>query len=129
MLKYLNGVILRQIIPDEVSLTITTSDNEGQGLLQNLPIIIKEYGKHISCLCLISESKENYELSEIFKQAHKAGLKTCLHTKLDDISKINMNLLSNLDYVKLSDNLLMKDYSPFGDIEDWIDVTNRCQLT
>ena len=80
------------------------------------------------------------QLIQAFKQAHKAGLKTCLYTGLEDMSQLNLNLVRELDYVKLgkfdkscgplnnpktNQRMMKKDYSPFGDIEDWIDITYK----
>lgn len=156
MLKYLNGTIVMQEVPDEISLAIviagcrhkcpdchskyTWNEDQGQPLLQHLPIILKEYAKHVSCLCLMGGDQDQIELTEVFKLAHKAGLKTCLYTGLDDMSKLSVNLLKELDYVKLgkfdksygplnnpntNQRMMKKDYSPFGDIEDWIDITYK----
>ena len=156
MLKYLNGTIVMQEVPDEISLAIviagcqhkcpdchskyTWNEDQGQPLLQNLPIILKEYAKHVSCFCLMGGDQDQHELIQAFKQAHKAGLKTCLYTGLEDMSQLNLNLVRELDYVKLgkfdkscgplnnpktNQRMMKKDYSPFGDIEDWIDITYK----
>ena len=155
MLKYLNGTIVMQEVPDEISLAIVISGcihkcpdchskyswaDEGQPLLQNLPIILKQYGKYISCLCLMGGDQDQKELREVCDIAHKAGLKTCLYSGYDEMSQINLRLLDMLDYIKLghfdktkgplnkpttNQKMYKKDYSPFGDMEDWIDITYK----
>lgn len=162
MLKYLNGTIVMQEVPDEISLAIMIAgcihkcpgchskyswEDRGQPLLENLPIILKQYAKYISCLCLMGGDQDQLELTEICKLAHEVKLKTCLYTGYDEMSQINKNLLAELDYIKLghydkekgplnvpttNQRMYMKDYSPFGDIEDWVDITfkfwNRSDL-
>jgi len=153
MLKYLNGKIVMQEVPDEISLAIMISgcqhkcpdchskyswEDKGTPLLQNLPIILESYKKYISCLCLMGGDQDQYELIEICKQAHEAKLKTCLYTGYDEMSQLHQNLLKVLDYVKVghfdknkgplnksttNQRMYMKDYSPFGDAEVWSDIT------
>ena len=155
MLKYLNGTIVMQEVPDEISLAIVIAGcthkcpdchskyswkDEGQPLLEHLPIILKQYGEYISCLCLMGGDQDQYELTEICKAAHKHGLKTCLYTGCDEMSQLNLRLLDELDYVKLgkydklkgplnspttNQRMYKKEYSPFGDMEDWIDITDK----
>lgn len=140
MVKYLNGYINTFTVPDEQTLAINISAEEGQPLLKNLPIILDQYKKYITCLCLLGCDQDQHELTMVFKEAHKAGLKTCLYTGLEEMSQLNLNLLKELDYVKLgrfdklrgplnnpntNQRMYMKDYSPFGDIEDWVDITYK----
>ena len=60
----------------------------------------------------------------LFQQeaAHKNGLKTCLSTYMTEMSQLNLNLIKELDYLQLGKGMLKKDYSPFGDVEDWINI-------
>lgn len=140
MIKYLNGYLSSIPVPEEQTLVINVNTDQGQPLLQHLPIILKEYSKYVSCFCLMGGDQDQFELKEAFKQAHKAGLKTCLYTGLEEISQININLLKELDYIKLgrfvksvgplnnpntNQKMFMKDYSPFSDTEEWIDITYK----
>lgn len=155
MLKYLNGTIVMQEVPDEVSLAIVISgcihkcpdchskyswEDKGQPLLEHLPIILQQYKKYITCLCLMGGDQDQFELLSVVKQAHDAGLKTCLYSGYDEMSQINRNLLDELDYLKLgkfdkekgplnsattNQKMFKKEYSPFGDEEVWIDITDR----
>lgn len=155
MLKYLSGTIVMQEVPDEISLAIVISgcihkcpdchskytwEDRGQPLLQNLQTILETYGKHISCLCLMGGDQDQEELTEIFKTAHKAKLKTCLYTGYDEMSQISRKLLDQLDYIKTgrfdkakgplnspttNQRMYMKEYSPFGDAEVWSDITYK----
>lgn len=144
-----------QEVPDEISMAIVISGcihqcpdchskyswkDEGQPLLQNLPVILKEYKPYISCLCLMGGDQDQIELTQICREAHKVGLKTCLYTGYDEMSQLNPRLLDELDYIKLgkfdktkgplnatttNQRMYKKDYSPFGDMEDWIDITYK----
>lgn len=125
MLKYVNGKILTSAIPNETTLVIKIAMNDienAKPLSEMFLLILKEYGRHITTVAFIGGEEEQYELVELCKQVHKAGLKTCLSTYITDKSQLNLNLLNELDYLQLSKNTYKKDYSPFGDIEDWIDV-------
>lgn len=120
MIYYLNGLITKEY--NEDVLTITISEEKGTPLLSNVPVIIKEYGKYITCICLSGDVMDTHGLIQMFKMFHKAGLKTCFQSDYNDISKINLNILKECDYLILQEKTLKKDYSPFGDMEDWIDV-------
>lgn len=132
MIHYLNGIILRNELPEETVLIIALSDNEGGLLKQNLPEIMKDLGKQITCICFAGETSETHELLQILKAVHKAGLKTCMYTKYTEMSQINLTLLDDLDYVGFGysktyfgmhvKNRTKKDYSPFGDTDVWIDI-------
>ena len=155
MLKYLNGTIVMQEVPDEISLAIVIAgcehkcpgchskyswEDKGQPLLEHLPIILQQYRKYITCLCLMGGDQDQMELRLICEQAHDMGLKTCLYTGLSDISMLNKRLLDELDYVKVgpyiqekgplnnpstNQRMYKKDYLPFDDCEDWYDITDR----
>lgn len=103
-------------------MTIKISDETGTELLKNLPLIIKEYNKYISCICLTGDTKETTELVKIIQTIHKAGIKTCFSANVDTVESINNKILSELDYVYLKNKYYIKDYSPFGDIDVWIDL-------
>ena len=122
MIYYTGGLILSNIVPQEKTLTITISSESGIPLKENLPLILKEYTKYITCFCIIGDAYNQQGLTDIFESAHKAGLKTAFFTEAEDVSQINLNIIKHLDFIKLKDQFLMKDYSPFGDVEDWIDI-------
>lgn len=139
MLNYSNGIISSAYVPDETSLCIQVADR-GQPLLEHLPIILQQYQKYITCLCLMGGDHDQSELRAIFKQAHEIGLKTCLYTGLSEMSMINKKLLDELDYIKLgpfikekgplnnpstNQRMYKKDYSPFDDCDDWYDITEK----
>ena len=155
MLKYLNGAILKNKVPDETSLVIILSGcmhkcpecdikyawtEEGKPLLKDIPLILETYKKYISCLCLVGGDHEQAELTEVFRLAHSLKLKTCLYSGYEEMSPLSQNLLKELNYLKLGRldkakgslssvgtnlRMYMKDYSPFGDAEDWVDITFR----
>lgn len=144
-----------QEVPDEVSLAIVISgcthkcpdchskyswEDKGQPLSEHLPIILDQYKKYISCVCLMGGDQDQLELTEICKTIHKYGLKTCLYTGYDEMSQINLRLLDELDYIKLghfdkakgplnspatNQKMFAKEYSPFDDTIDWYDITSK----
>ena len=124
MLRYLNGLIGNYSIAEEKVLSITLSDGEsGQALLPHIEIIADTYRKIVTCVCFIGGEQDQVELAQACKTIHKHGLKTALVSSMTEPSQINKTLTSELDYIKFKPNRLMKkDYCPFGDIEDWIDV-------
>lgn len=124
MLKYLNGLINKGIIPKERTLSITVSpDDNGQDLTGNIKIIIDTYRHYVDCLCFIGGEHNQHELAECCKIVHKNGLKTAFYTSLYETSQINKTLTAELDYVKLGSGVVLKkDYCPFGDVEDWIEA-------
>lgn len=155
MLKYLNGTIVAQEVPDEISLAIVISgcqhhcpdchskyswEDKGQPLLEHLPIMLDQYKKYISCVCLMGGDQNQFELTEICRAVHKENLKTCLYTGLDEMSQINKRLLDELDYIKLghfdkqagplnvpttNQRMYMKDFDPFDGCEEWYDITEK----
>lgn len=121
MLRFLTGVFKSNVIPSERTLYIKISDNEdGQPLTENINTIVDLYKKHTTCICFAGGEEQQQNLTNCCKTLHKHGLKTAFHTKLDEISKINKGLTSELDYIILEDNkVYIKDFCPFGNIEDW----------
>lgn len=125
MLKYLNGKIIQSAIPNENTLVIKlVGDNVDQGkpLSTNFQTILSEYNKYITAICFIGGEDDQQELTELFKLIHQNGLKTCLSTYMTEMSQLNLNLIKELDYLQLGKGMLKKDYSPFGDVEDWINI-------
>ena len=124
MLKYLNGLIGNMSIADEKVLAITISNDEsGQDLYSNVDMIADLYRRYVTCVCFIGGEEEQHELAKCCKMIHKYGLKTAFVSSMTEPSQLNKTLTSELDYIKFKPNHLMKkDYCPFGDIEDWIDV-------
>ena len=124
MIQYVNGRFSEISIPNERALIINLVHENGLGLEPNLTTIFDSYKKHMSCICFyVDEEIDQHELVSICKKIHTAGLKTAFDTSLDEMSKINKRLLDELDYVRLTHSRqYKKDYSPFGDVEDWIDI-------
>ena len=122
MLRYLGGVFLYSLIKNEKTLTIFISDDEGTPLIENIPQIINEYNKSITCVCISDKTENKSELIQAIKMFQKARYKICLDSCSEDIAKINPNYLAEVNYLILNKKLLMKDYSPFGDAEDWIEI-------
>ena len=123
MIHYMNGIISYNLIPKETTLIISLSDETGTPLQSNLLTIVKEYGKIISCICLTDRTENKNELVQILKIIKSMKLKTCLDSRCEDISQINQNITSELNYLILNNKIMIKDYSPFGDIEDWVETT------
>ena len=119
MIYHLGGLIIRNGETNEAWIRIRISEEGGQPLLEQMPIVLKEYGKYITGISLIGDAQDQHELIAIFKQARKAGLKTCFETKQDELSKINLKLLNELDIVTLNGKKFIKEYSPLDDAEDW----------
>lgn len=125
MLKYLNGLIRSDIIPGEKVLSVTVSDGEnGQPLMQNVNLMADIYKKHISCICFIGGEQDCYELAQCCKIVHDYKINAAVIPSVTEISEINKVLTDELDYIKITGRLFKKDYCPFADAEDWIDVTD-----
>ena len=124
MLRYLTGIINEGIIPSVKTLSVVVSpDERGEPLLERIDLIVETYKNHIDCICFIGGENEQQELTMCCKTAHKHKLLTALWTKLDDPSQINLKLTNELDYIKIKDgSIKQKDYCPFGDITEWIDL-------
>ena len=124
MLKYLNGIFTNKTIPSEKTLSVRLSaDDNGQPLLNHIGTIIDEYKRHITCICFIGGENDQRELSECCKIIHKHGLKTALKTSLTEVSQVNRNLTSVLDFISFENGkVYFKDVCPFCDIEDWTEL-------
>lgn len=123
MLRYLNGLFLNNYIDNLRTLNITISDTEsGQPLLENVELMADLYKRQIDGVCFIGGIEDQKELSRCCKIIHRYGLKTAFQTTLNEPSEINKSLVDELDYIKFKTRTMKKDYCPFGDIEDWIDV-------
>lgn len=123
-MKYANGYFSESIIPDERTLIIVLTNNGTKALEEHLDTILSTYSRYMNCVCFISDSDaDQHDLVPICRKLHSSGKKIIYDTSLDEESKINRRLLDELDYVRLSHTWLRKkDYSPFGDFEDWVDV-------
>lgn len=121
-MKYLNGVILRQLIDGVSTLVIhISSDDTGHSLSANFSIILEAYKKYIECICMAGNNLQQQDLTEYFKVAEKEGLKTAiLSDSITDTNQITQRLIEVLDYAILNNRVYTKDYSPFGDCYDWI---------
>ena len=123
MIYYTNGIISYNLIPNETTLVISVSDNTGTPLQNNLHEIIKQYGKLVSCICLSDKTDNKKELVQILKTIKSMKLKVCVDSRCDDVSKLSQNIANELNYIILNNKIMIKDYSPFGDIEDWVEIS------
>ena len=121
-MKYLNGVILRQLINDKSTLVIHISpDENGHSLSTDFKIILDAYKKYVDCICFAGNNLDQHDAIEYFKVASKERLKTAiLSDSISDTTQISPRLVDNLDYAILNNKVYTKDYSPFGDCYDWI---------
>ena len=124
MIKYLNGFLNKGFAGGERALYINLSnDDSGQDLQGHLPEIINSYKKHVGCVCFIGKDQDQVELAEYCKIIHKNDIKTAVFFWLDDPSQIIKQLATELDYLRLvKGKTYKKDYCPFGDIIDWIEM-------
>ena len=123
MICYKSGIISYNLIPNETTLIISVSDDVGTPLQSNIRTIIKEYGKIITCICITDKTENRNELIQILKLIKDMKLKTCIDSRCESVSEINVNIINELNYIILNNKIMIKDYSPFGDIEDWIEMT------
>ena len=121
MLKYLNGIIGKEI-PNETTLSILLSEEEGTPILLYIDDIINTYHRYISCIRFIGGENDQQELAELCKVVHKGNLKTCFVSNLTEPSQITKKLTDELDYFESNKKIFTKDYCPFGDIYDWTEV-------
>ena len=117
-----NGIIEYNKIPNEKVLHIKTANEGNRTLLNNLQQIISEYGKHITCIEFSGTEGDVNELITALKIVHKAGLKTSFLTSCNDVHDLVEKLLDELDYTRLKNAVLKRDYCPFAECYDWIEV-------
>ena len=113
-LKYLGYSIVFQEVPNEVTLAINISgcphrcegchskylwEYEGNYILDDLVGLIEKYKGLITCVCFMGGDQNFQELVQCFKIIKSYGLKTCLYSGLDELSK---HMTPGLfDYIKL----------------------------
>lgn len=119
MLKYKNGVIKRN--NEDAVLKITIAD-EGQPLLQNLPLILDMYHKYLTHIEIIGGENDPYELRNIFQAIHEKKIQTIWMTSLNDESEINRQLSEEIDFLYMNKKKYKREYSPFGDANVWIEM-------
>ena len=126
MIKYINGHFTENVFPEERALMITLVNNNGLDLEANLDTVFGSYKKYMTCIgFVVDEEIDQHDLINSCKRIHAAGLKTAFDTSLNEMSKINKLLLGELDYVRLNHKqAYIKDYSPFGDFEEWLEIKN-----
>lgn len=100
---------------------------EGQGLNERLDAAMDVFEKNVEIVCFVGGEDEMQTIEDVCKSLHKKGLKTAFSTAYPELSMINKRLLDVVDFVLLGrcdqkQKILMKDYSPFGDMEDWIEI-------
>lgn len=121
MIKYANGFISKNILPNETVLRIILS-NEGQDLSSVFENILKEYSRYITCIELCGGEESMFEVADLLRSVKKSGLHTSWVTSLNNESQINKRLDDELDYLGLNATYMKKDYSPFGDEVVWINL-------
>ena len=126
MIYYLNGRFSSKYLENERTLIITLSDERGTKLLENLRYIIGEYKKHMTCISIVGTSSDPYEYKNILSTISNEGIKICIDANQEP-SGISQENLRLADYVKYNGKTYIKDYSPFGDDDVWIDkdLTNN----
>ena len=67
----------------------------------------------ITCVCFMGGEWRPRELILYCRIAHRKGLKTCLYTGANNLSKIDNELLRHLDYIKFGS--WQKDRGPLSD--------------
>lgn len=116
MLKYQGATVVLQEVPDEISLAINISncpynclgchsvnlrEDVGQPLMRDFPMLLNQYKGLITCVCFMGDGGEKLALLELIRQAQNEGLKTCLYTGADILTKPLMILCKYLDYIKI----------------------------
>lgn len=100
---------------------------DGQPLNERLDTIMSVFEKVVDVVCFVGGEDDSQDLQSVCEYVHKKGLKTALSTAYSETSMINRQLMNVLDYILIGrcdskQKIMMKDYSPFGDIEDWIEI-------
>lgn len=114
-LKYLGYSVVMQEVPNEVSLAINISgcphrcegchsqylwEDDGDVLLDNLDRLLEQYGDLVTCVCFMGGDQNMEELILACKIVHKARLKTCVYSGLDDKAVFDVHL-DAIDYLKI----------------------------
>lgn len=143
-MKYVRGYV-SSIIPNSKTLIIELCGckhacqncgnrfrqvEEGQPLDERLDMIIGMFEKTVDVVCFVGGENDMQTLQSMFTFIHKKGLKTALSTAYPETSMVNRRLTEVLDYILIGrcdtkQKILKKDYSPFGDIEDWIEIKGQ----
>lgn len=142
MIKYIRGYA-KNISEEHRALVIELSNcryncdkckNKSRATEDGQPLTIKElntaidmFKRTIDLICFVGGEHEQVEIKELCKYTHKYGLKTCLSINFDDPSLLNKALVDELDYIMIGRcdserKLFKKDYCPFADVNDWIEV-------
>lgn len=150
MLKHLGGAIVMQEVPDEITLAVNVSGCthrcpechskylwEDKGILLDnewIQNMLKQYKRHVTCVCFMGGDHEQYELLDMCQVIHKVGVKTCLYSGVDSVTDIIQPLQNELDYLKIGSYI--PEYGPlnknttnqkmFKKIDDeWVDITHK----
>jgi len=113
-LKYLGYDIVMQEVPNEISLAINISgcqhrckgchseylwEYKGNYIKDDIQNIISEYDGLITCVCFMGGEQNIVELQSLIMYVKSIGLKTCLYSGEDDISKLSC-LFEYCNYIK-----------------------------
>lgn len=116
-MNYRNGIIKYNLIKDEAVLYITLSE-EGTHLESHIEEILNQYKKYITTI-LFDNIKDNTDFANFCK-----GLKTNkLKIAVKNDSEISSRLSDLLDYIIKDNKVFKRDYCPFADAYDWIEIT------
>ena len=144
MVRYVRGYF-KHIIPELNTLVIELAGcthgckdckNKARCEDNGQPMTVKElsmaeeiFKRHIDSICFVGGENDQHELKTLCEEVHKHNLKTALSTAYYEVSLLNKTLTDELDYVLLgrcdkNRTILKKDYCPFADDTDWIEVKN-----
>ena len=144
MLRYTRGYI-KNLIPGKRTLVIELSNcknncsdcknkarqqEDGNPLNKEiLKIILESYKKYINVVCFVGGEEDLQSLKEVCKSFHKENIEVCFSTACFNTSTINKIIFDEIDYFisgrcDQEHPVLKKDYCPFADATDWIEIKN-----
>lgn len=122
-MKYINGVFNYRLLENEKMLCLKLSEEKGQPLESAIPIILQTYKNNLDIVLFQNIPINQIDIIPVCKELHNEKIKTAIQVDADDASVINKRLFDLLDYVFLRNNkVLKKDYCPFADAYDWIEM-------
>lgn len=114
-LKYDGYAITFQEVPHEVSLTINLTgcphrcegchsphlqEDTGRELLPDLPSLLSKYAGYITCVCLMGDGCNRYDLRDALIIIRNAGYRICLYSGYGDGLDL-LPFVKYLDYLKI----------------------------
>lgn len=117
-MNYSNGVIKYDLIKGETVLCITLA-KEGMHLESNIGEILKQYSRYITAI-LFKNIDSGIDLVSICNEIKRNKLKAVVD--VEEISGVSNKLLDRLDYLIQNGKIMKRDYCPFADAFDWVDL-------